>query len=106
MARRYRRDMQWVQVGEPEVHRQRGKWVVRQQGYDAAMNWRGRPLTSYRTIVELIAGTTTTKGLKVHADLDERHYPRGVKVNDKELAAVPLSRHDWHGDWNYTVRLA
>ncbi len=67
------------------------------------MNWRGRPLTSYRVVVELIANTTTRKGLKVQAGLDQRHYPTGVKVSDKELAAVPLTRHDWHGDWNYTV---
>jgi hypothetical protein len=67
------------------------------------MNWRGRPLTSYRTIVELIANTTNRKGLKVQADLDTGHYPTGVKVNDKDLAAVPLHRHDWHGDWNYTI---
>jgi transposase len=67
------------------------------------MNWRGRPLTSYRTIVELIANTTNRKGLKVQAELDTGHYPTGVKVNDKELAAVPLRRHDWHGDWNYTI---
>jgi transposase len=67
------------------------------------MNWRGRPLTSYRVIVELIANTTTRKGLKVKAALDQGHYPTGIKVSDKELAAVPLTRHDWHGDWNYTV---
>ncbi len=67
------------------------------------MNWRGRPLTSYRTIVELIANTTTRKGLTIQADLDEGYYPTGVKVTNKELAAVPLTRHDFHGDWNYTV---
>jgi hypothetical protein len=67
------------------------------------MNWRGRPLTSYRTIVELIAATTTESGLKIRAALDEGYYPRGVKITDQELAAVPLAPHDWHGDWNYTV---
>ncbi len=67
------------------------------------MNWRGRPLTSYRVMVELIANTTTRKGLKVEAELDHRHYPTGVKVTDKQLAAVPLTPHEWHGDWNYTV---
>jgi hypothetical protein len=67
------------------------------------MNWRGRPLTSYRTIVQLIANTTTTKGLKVKADRDEGHYPLGVKVSNKQLAAVPITRNDFHGDWNYTV---
>ena len=68
------------------------------------MNWRGKPLTTYRVIVELIAATTTRKGLKVQADLDEGYYPRGVKVSDNELAAVPLTAHDWHGEWNYTVK--
>jgi hypothetical protein len=67
------------------------------------MNWRGRPLTSYRVIVQLIANTTTTKGLKVNAALDEGYYPTGVRVSDQELAAVPLTRHEFHGDWNYTV---
>ncbi len=67
------------------------------------MNWRGRPLVSYRTVVQLIAGTTTKKGLKVKADRDQGRYPKGVKVSDKELAAVPLTRHEFHGDWNYTV---
>lgn len=67
------------------------------------MNWRGRPLVSYRTIVQLIAGTTTKKGLKVKAERDQGRYPLGVKISDKELAAVPLTRHDFHGEWNYTV---
>ena len=67
------------------------------------MNWRGRPLTSYRVMVQLIANTTTTKGLKVNAELDEGYYPTGVKISDKELAAVPLTRNEFHGDWNYTV---
>jgi hypothetical protein len=67
------------------------------------MNWRGRPLTSYRVIVQLIANTTTKKGLKINAELDEGYYPVGVKISNKELAAVPLTRHEFHGDWNYTV---
>ena len=67
------------------------------------MNWRGRPLTSYRVMVQLIANTTTTKGLKVNAELDQDYYPVGVKISKKELAAVPLTRHEFHGDWNYTV---
>ena len=67
------------------------------------MNWRGRPLTSYRVVVQLIANTTTNKGLKIEAELDEGYYPTGVKITNKELAAVPLTRHEFHGDWNYTV---
>ncbi len=64
------------------------------------INWRGKPLRSYRTIVQLIAATTTDAGLKVRAELDENKYPKGVKVSDAQLAAVNLSRHSFHGDWN------
>lgn len=67
------------------------------------MNWRGRPLTSYRVMVQLIANTTTKKGLKVNAALDEGYYPTGVKISKEELAAVPLTRDTFHGDWNYTI---
>jgi DDE family transposase len=67
------------------------------------MNWRGRPLVSYRTIVELISATTTVSGLKIKAERDMEWYPTGVKVSDAELAALPLHRHDFHGDWNYTL---
>jgi hypothetical protein len=69
-----------------------------------SMNWRGRPLTSHQVVVDLIANTTTRTGLKVHARLDQGHYPTGIKVTDKQLAAVPLTRHSFHGDWNYTVK--
>jgi hypothetical protein len=68
-----------------------------------SMNWRGRPLTTYRTIVELIANTTTKKGLRVRAERDLGWYQTGIKVTNTELAAVPLSPHDWHGEWNYTI---
>ena len=67
------------------------------------INWRGKPLRSYRTIVQLIAATTTDAGLKVRAELDENKYPKGVKVSDAQLAAVNLSPHAFHGDWNYTI---
>jgi len=67
------------------------------------MNWRGRPLVSYRTIIELIAGTTTKEGLRIKAERDPEWYPKGVKISDDELAAVPLTAHEWHGEWNYTV---
>jgi hypothetical protein len=68
-----------------------------------SMNWRGRPLTSHEVIVELIAATQTHSGLKVRAALDQGSYPLGVKISDRDLAAVPLRRHGWHGEWNYTV---
>ena len=67
------------------------------------MNWRGKPLRSYRAIVQLIAATTTDNGLEVRAELDERKYPKGLKVSDAQLAAVNISRHSFHGDWNYTI---
>jgi hypothetical protein len=68
-----------------------------------SMNWRGRPLVSHQVIVELIGATTTLAGLQVHAELDQGTYPKGIKVSDQELAAVPIRRHGWHGEWNYTV---
>jgi transposase len=68
------------------------------------MNWRGRPLTSHEVIVSTIAATTTRAGLKVHAELDDGTYPAGAAVSDAGMAALPLDRHDWHGDWNYTLR--
>jgi hypothetical protein len=67
------------------------------------INWRGKPLRSYRTIVQLIAATTTDTGLRVRAELDENKYLKGVKVSDAQLAAVNLIRHSFHGDWNYTI---
>jgi hypothetical protein len=67
------------------------------------MNWRGRPLTDMRTIIELIAATTTQTGLQVQAAYDPNWYPTGVKITDAELAALPLRPHDWHGEWNYTL---
>jgi len=70
------------------------------------MNWRGRPLTDIRTIVELIAATKTKSGLTVQASYDPEWYPTGVKVTDEELAALPLTPHKWHGDWNYTISAA
>jgi hypothetical protein len=70
------------------------------------MNWRGRPLTSHEVIVNTIASTTTRTGLTVAAELDTSAYPTGVKISQAELDALPLARHDWHGDWNYTLHPA
>jgi transposase len=67
------------------------------------MNWRGRPLTSYRTIIELISATTTETGLQIRAERDTEWYAKGVKITNAEMDALPLTRHDWHGDWNYTL---
>jgi hypothetical protein len=68
-----------------------------------SMNWRGRPLVSYRTIIELISATTTASGLTIRAVEDRNFYETGTKVSDAQLAAVPLTRHEFHGDWNYTI---
>ena len=68
------------------------------------MNWRGRPLTSHEVIVQTIAATTTRTGLRVRAELDTSTYDTGVKISDRQMDALPLTRHDWHGDWNYTLR--
>jgi hypothetical protein len=70
------------------------------------MNWRGRPLTSHQAVVELIEATTTRQGLRVHAELDTGAYPTGLKVSDAELAGVPITKHDFHGEWNYTLNPA
>ncbi|MGQ0612767.1 MAG: ISAzo13 family transposase [Planctomycetaceae bacterium] len=67
-------------------------------------NWRGRPLTSLVAIVNLIAATTTRTGLRVRAEIDTGRYPKGVEVSPEELEKVRLERHDFHGDWNYTIR--
>jgi hypothetical protein len=68
------------------------------------MNWRGRPLARHDVIVSAIAATTTRAGLTVRAGLDPGSYPEGAKVSDEQIAALPLDRHEWHGDWNYTLR--
>ncbi len=67
------------------------------------MNWRGRPLTSHEVVVNAIAATTTRTGLKVRAELDTSAYETGITVSDRQMGALPLERHDWHGDWNYTL---
>jgi Rhodopirellula transposase DDE domain len=67
------------------------------------MNWRGKPLVSLQTVVNLIASTTTGTGLTVKAALDTHHYDTEIKVSDEELAGLRLQRHEFHGDWNYTI---
>ncbi len=69
-----------------------------------SMNWRGRPLVSHEVIVNLIGATTTRSGLKVHAERDSGSYPLGVKITKAQIDALPLTRHEFHGDWNYTLR--
>jgi hypothetical protein len=66
-------------------------------------NWRGQPLTSHEVIVNLLANTTTDKGLKIQAELDTGWYPTGIKVTDQELHDVALEPAAFHGEWNYTI---
>jgi Rhodopirellula transposase DDE domain len=73
------------------------------------MNWRGRPLQTHEVVVETIAATTTKTGLTIQAALDTSTYQRGIKITDKEMKAFVtrhLRRHEFHGDWNYTVTAA
>ncbi len=67
-------------------------------------NWRGRPLTTYEVIVNLIASTTTKKGLVVRAALDLRQYETGIAVSDEELEHLRLTRAKFHGEWNYSIK--
>jgi len=68
-----------------------------------SMNWRAKPLVSYRVIVDLISATTTDTGLKVRCELDEKSYPKGIVVSDQEMAKIKILRADFHGEWNYTI---
>lgn len=67
-------------------------------------NWRGKPLVSHQTIVNLIASTKTTKGLIVKAALDKNIYETGIEVTDEQMAALNLARAKFHGEWNYTIK--
>ena len=66
-------------------------------------NWRGKPLVTHQVIVELIAATQTKAGLNVQCRLDERHYPKGKRVTDRQMAEVHLVPEAIHGEWNYAI---
>jgi hypothetical protein len=68
-----------------------------------SMNWRGCPLTSHEVVVNLIAATKTTKGLRVRAERDQGSYPIGTQVTDSQMATVNLKPDPFHGQWNYTI---
>jgi hypothetical protein len=68
-----------------------------------SMNWQGKPLESYQTVVNLIGATKTRKGLRVKAVLDENKYEKGIKITNEELEKINLLRHEFHGEWNYTI---
>ena len=67
-------------------------------------DWRGEPLKDYETVVSLIARTTTAKGLKVTCRLDRRRYAVGTKVSAREISTINITRAEFHGEWNYTIR--
>ena len=67
-------------------------------------NWRGKPLISYEVIVNLIASTVTTKGLKVQCELDRNKYKTGIKISDNEMKNINISRDEFHGEWNYVIK--
>ena len=69
-----------------------------------SINWRGKPFTSFETVIELISHTTTKQGLTVAAVKDSNSYPTGIKVSDEDLATLNIIREPFHGDWNYTIR--
>jgi transposase len=68
------------------------------------MNWRGKPLVSLETMINLIGATKTSSGLEVYARLDDGEYPAKIRVSDAELGAVNLHRDEFHGEWNYTIK--
>jgi hypothetical protein len=67
------------------------------------MNWRGKPLTNYETIIKLIGSTKTKKGLKIEALLDERDYEPGIKILDEDMARLKIKAHELHPKWNYSI---
>ena len=71
-----------------------------------SMNWRAKPLVSYRVIVDLIGATKTDTGLTVRCELGAGRYPKGIAVTDKEIAAINIHPANFHGEWNYTIVLS
>ena len=66
-------------------------------------NWRGRPLASIGTIVNLISNTTNKKGLKIEAEIDKNEYEKGIKISDEEMHQLNIKRESFHGEWNYRI---
>lgn len=69
-----------------------------------SQNWRGKPLVSIETIVNLIGSTKTKKGLSIQTAVDTNDYSKGIKITDKEMSLLNLERRSFHGEWNYTIR--
>ncbi len=68
-------------------------------------NWKGKPLVSFETIIKLISGTKTIKGLTVASRLDEKEYNKGVKLSDEDMAKLQIEYHSLHPKWNYSISL-
>lgn len=69
-----------------------------------SMNWRGRPLTTYNVIVNLISNTKTKTGLEIRAEMDEKEYTKGIKISDEEFSTINLKECAFHGEWNYIIK--
>jgi hypothetical protein len=67
-------------------------------------NWRGKPLLTHQVIIQMIASTTTERGLTVQCRLDENTYDKGIKISDAEMATINIKPADFHGEWNYTIK--
>ena len=68
-----------------------------------SQNWRGKPLVSIETIINLIGSTKTKTGLKIQTAVDTATYAKGIKITDEEMAALRIHRNAFHGEWNYTL---
>ena len=69
-----------------------------------SMNWRGEPLVSFETVVNMISATKTRQGLRVKAVLDTREYRTGVKISDQQMKELNLQPHQQNPEWNYSIR--
>ncbi|SRR5579883_195262 len=69
-----------------------------------SINWRGRPLRTFETVVNLIGNTTNSRGLVVRARIDRANYPIGKRISAKDMRALKIERDEFHGDWNYVIR--
>ena len=68
-----------------------------------SINWRAKPLVSRQTVIDLIASTATSTGLKVYARLDPHTYPSKLQITDQQMQAVNITGEEFHPDWNYTI---
>jgi hypothetical protein len=86
-------------------HRVPAKWnkIEDRLFSQITLNWRGRPLTSHEAILNLIGATIPKTGLRVTATLDTGSYPTGIEISDQQMPTLPITRDEFHGEWNYTL---